>query len=283
MFSFLPQSLFTMHRGQRGKLSPRLWAPAVEHCMGPDGGYAVMAGSDFMCFGVGTATTSNVGTFADEGGAYRSYEDTGGSIAQIATEVGGVVNLATDATDNDEMSLQPGGTKSVLGKISDTAGADKLLIFETRFRISAVGDTKMNTFIGLMEETTAASNTIGDTGTIADKDYIGFYVAEGDGDELTFVYKKNGQTAQVPFTYGTAIAADTWYNVGFCYNPKAPPDKRIKLFIDNVEQTTYITATNIAAATFPDGEELNALWAIQSADGAIKTLGLDCWAFYQAG
>ena len=80
------------------------------------------------------------------------------------------------------------------------------------------------------------------------------------------------------------MAAGTYYNVGFVYDPAAPESERIKIYVDNVEQTDKVTAANIAAATFPDGEKL-AMYAaiIGSGNNDPQHFDLDLWAFYQAG
>lgn len=279
MFPISPTSLMVPHRGQSGGRgpSPRLWGAITGQAGSPDGNSNwFFAGDDFL--GFTGATTAYYGTTP-----YTGYIDTGNTIAQLATEVGGVVQLTTDGTDNDEVWLSPGGAASVLGVISDTAGADKKLIFESRFRVSSVADTSMRMFVGLSEEGLAAADTATDAGAMADKDFIGFSIAEGDGDALTFTYKKAGQTVQVPFTFGTALAASTWYKVGFIYDPTQPASKRIKIFVDNVEQSTYVTATQIATATFPDAEELNFLAGFKNGGANAKNMALDWWYFGQQG
>lgn len=274
----LPAALFTHHQGLSGGrgLSPRLWAHVLGQASSPDGfSNAYVAGDDFLSFG-GTVT-SNVGTYS---GGYKSYEDTGDSISQIATDVGGHIVLTTDATDNDEVWMQSGYSTGVLGKIASSSA--KKLVFEARVKVSKITNTG-NMFVGLAQEGLAAADTISDSGVIADKDYIGFAILEDDGDALKFVYKKEGQTAQTVLTYGTAIAADTYYKLGFVFDPDEVPSKRIKIFVDNVEQSTYVTQTNIAAATFPAGEELAFLAGVKNGSGAIHALTMDWWNFYQAG
>ena len=283
MNGLFASALFTIHQGQDGGrgLSPRLWKSVAQQSMSPDGlsqGY--MAGDDFRTVALTTAVSANVGRYAGEAGGYLSYEDTGGAIAQLATESGGVLNITTDGTDNDEMWLQPGMATSVLGMISDTAGSDKKLIFEARFRVSKVTNT-LNYFIGLSEEGLAAADTVTDAGALASKDLIGFWVTEADGDSLKFGYRKAGQALTTVGTFGTALAASTWYKVGFIYDPAET--KKIRFYVDNVEQTDYVTATNIAAATFPDGEELNFLAGVKNGTAAISYIDLDWWNFFQAG
>jgi hypothetical protein len=261
-------------------LSPRLWARVNGQGMAPDGyanGFAVV--DDFTCFG-GTVT-SNVGTYASEAGMYKSYEDTGDAISQIKL-TGGAITLTTDTTDNDEVWLQSGYGTGTLGTISDTAGADKLTIFEARFKVSKVTDT-YNVFVGLSEEGLAAADTVSDAGAIASKDLIGFAVDEADGDALDFIYRKAGQALQTKITGVQVLAADTFYKCGFVYDPFAPASERIQVYIDNDVESTCVTATDIATATFPDAEQLAFLAGVKNGSGAISAVTLDWWAFYQAG
>ena len=272
-----PSNLYTNHKGQRGsKLSPRLWSRALDVGVTPDGsGPGFMFYDDFLNFGAIAAATN-------ASGGYAGYIDTGNTIKALATASGGVVQFLTDGTDNDECWLTTGGNSGVLGAISDTAGSDKLTIFEARVRFGQIGNT-YNAFVGCSEEGLAAADTVTDAGAMADKDFIGFAVLEADGDALKFVYRKAGGAMQTVFTYGTALAASTWYNLGFVYDPVAPASQKIKVFINNEEQNTYVTAANIAAATFPDGEELALLAGIKNGGAAASSLDVDLWAFYQAG
>ena len=131
-----------------------------------------------------------------------------------------------------------------------------MTVFEVRFKVGQVTDS-YNAFLGLSEEGLAAANTISDAGALADRDLLGFAILEADGDSVDFVYNKasaGGVTTKIDGL--KTLAADTFVNLGFCYDPAAPADRRIAVFVDNVEQSTYVTATNIAAATFPDAEEL---------------------------
>lgn len=283
MLSPFAANLLTTHLGQLGGrgLSPRLWSRVGGQALSGDGASNWhFSGDDFNSFGLTTAVAANVGRYAGQAGAYLSYEDTGNSIAQLASEVGGVMRVATDATDNDESWIQPGGAASVLGKVSTTAGADKCMIFEQRVRFGQVSNT-FNFLGGLSEEGLAAADTVTDAGALADKDFIGFWITEADGDALKFGYRKAGGALQTVLS--SAIAVSTWYKLGFVYDPSAPPAKRIKVFIDNVEQSTYVTSTNLAAATFPDGEELNWLFGIKNGEAAIKNADCDWWHFGQEG
>jgi hypothetical protein len=287
---FVPQ-LYTTHKSLTGQgtnrgLSPNIWSRLMGGNLSQDSlltGY--FAGDDFLTFGDTYAVASNLGRYASGGGCYRTYEDTGDSVAMVVDEVGGVVELLTDTTDNDEVWMQPGNLTTVLGKISDTAGADKMMLFEARIKASHVTNT-LNWFVGMSEEGLAAADTVSDAGALADKDFIGFWVLEADGDALKFGYNKAGAGGVTTLaTYGTALSADTYIKVGFAYDPSPhiKPAKRISFYVDNVEQTTYATDTLIAAATFPDAEELNMLVGVKNGSAAAKSVSLDWWAFYQQG
>lgn len=278
-----PGSMLLAHTGQAGRLmNPLLWRHAQGQMLAPDGtlrGRVII--EDFTTFG--GLVASNVGQYSGEAGHYTSYEDTGGSIKQLATEPTGVIRLLTDNTDNDENWLCSGGATSILGMISDTAGSDKLTGFSARVRPNFVADNEMAWFVGLTEEGLAAADTKADnTGVLADKDFIGFDVVQANGDALNVVYRKSGGAQQTVISGVQALTAATWYNVGLLYDPKAPTTQRIKFFVDNVVQSTYVTGANIAAATFPDGEELNFLIGMKNGSGAIASLDCDGWGFFQA-
>lgn len=258
--------------------SPKLWINANGRGVSADGyGTGRHWGDDFGGFGIGTAVAANVGYYSSEGGTYKSYEDTGGSVAGVATN-GGVVRLSVDADDDQECWLQYGSSGGTLCALSETAGSNKMTIFEARWKVSTVVGSL---FVGLTEEAFAANSAISDAGAISDKDVIGFFVTEGAATSLTFMYKKAGQTAQTVLTWGTAIAADTWYKTGFIYNPNAPASQRITAYINNTEQTTYVTATAMAAATFPDAQSLTFSGGTKNVTD-IKTMDFDWWHLWQA-
>jgi hypothetical protein len=243
----------------------------------------VLAGDDFMSFhGLLTSTAG------DYEGGYKSYQDSGNTISQVADKKGGVLKLYLDATDNDEAWLQSCGSSGVLGAISDTAGDDHLTVFECRFQISSVADDVAATFLGLAEEGCAAADTkVDNTGVLADKDYIGFNTVHtnsgtaGTNAAMNFVYRKSGQTAQTKIATLQTLVANTWYKMGFVYDPLEPTSRRITVYVDNVEQSTYVTGTNIATATFPDAEEMAFLAGLKAGSAAASSLLIDWWAFGQ--
>jgi len=286
-----PSNLMAAHVGQRGsKLSPRLWARVIESQLTSDGGApGVFLFDDFDSFPVITLTTA-AGQLQPPNG-YHAFIEADATVGRIGprADAPSAIELltSTDAADGADhvTCLGTGGNAGVLGVIDDSA--PKLLICEFRIRLNSITDADGSVFVGLGEEGLCATMTPLAAATpqaVSDDDIIGFFIGEADNDSLDFVYRKNGQAIQTVLTYGTALVADTWYNLGFVFDPTAPASQRIAVFVDNVEQTTYVTATQIAAATFPDAEELAMYAAVQgSADNLPQKFDMDLWAFYQAG
>jgi hypothetical protein len=289
MNSLLANALLTIHQGKSGGrgMSPRLWARASGQMLSPDGASnAIFAADDFTNFGgfspaISGTTTLPSATVPGVNG-YGLYLDTATSacsIANVPAEVGGVIRLATGATDNHEAWLAGQGNTGTLGVISDTPANAKLMIFEARVRFTQVSNDGGAIFVGLAEPGTAANSAkVDDTGVMSDKDFIGFNTIQADGDLLSINYKKAGQTQQAVGS-GTAIVAAKYYKLGFVYDPL--DSKKIKFFIDNVELADGVSAANIAAATFPDGERLTFLAGIKNGAAAATSLDIDWWAFYQ--
>lgn len=215
---------------------------------------------------------------------YASYIDSGGTITQQAgtstSDIGetGVVKFLTDATDEDEHSLQFGGGSGSAFAID----ADDIytLAFEVRFRTNTVTNDDIAFFMGLAEENLTATGSMDTSGVMADKDHIGFQLKNDDGNGLDFVYKKAGQTVQIIITGDANVTVDTWHKVGFLVSKDHPSSERIRIYYDNVLQTTFVTQTNLDAATFPDDEKMSPFAIMQAAGGASSTdyLLLDWWA-----
>lgn len=260
--------------------SPRIWAdcPILEIKAGAkDGRYFF---DDF----INTPVLSTTATT----GLYACYADTGGTILQSATDVNGALVMTLDGTAADAATITTGGNSGGFLVISDTASAAKKLWFEARVKVSSITDAACGGFfIGLTEEAcgdaTADVLAAGAAG-MADKDHIGFLRPADDGDGLDIVYTKAGQTDTTVLANAATLVADTYIKVGLVYDPDAPAAKRIKFFLDGVEQTSYVAASAFDG-TFPDGEELCLTMGFK--DDASGTASLkatiDWWAACQLG
>lgn len=204
---------------------------------------------------------------------YSSYIDTGVTIKQLAA-YGGVAEIAGNDADNDQGYLVMGGDSGAPFVINDSYQSS--LWFEARIKKASIADNACALLVGLIEPGVAAAATlVNDTGAIADKDFIGFHVDQADGEICDFTYRKSGQTAQVLLAQAATLVADTWVKVGFKYDWRAPTDRRISIFVDGVEKTTYGTAANVAAATFPDGELLTFIWGAKVGTAAESKAQID--------
>jgi hypothetical protein len=200
--------------------------------------------------------------------------DTGGTVTQTTTEAGGVITFATDNTDNDSIEMMECGG---VGCVHVTSAGTLAVAFDCRVKFPLITNTQ-NHFYGLTATGSVADNGMfSDAGATADRGCIGFTVLEADGDALEFTWKKAGQTAQI--TSGLkAIAADTWYQLGFIFDPAEPnPARRLKIFIDNAV-VAYVSATQIAAATFPSAVLLGAGIGLKNQTTAISSGVIDCMA-----
>jgi hypothetical protein len=215
---------------------------------------------------------------------YMSYIDTSDTIVALSTtKMIGVLRLSVAATDNNAPVVTLAGDAGVCAVISDTAGDDMPLWFESRWRKNSILDNECAMFLGLCEEARAVNNglLVDDTGVLADIDHIGFNVAQDNGEELNFAFTKSGQTDVEVMAALDTLVVDTWYKSGFHYNPLADTAQRIKIFQNSVTQTSYVTGTQIAAATFPDAEELTMAAGAKAGAATAVALDLDWWRFAQ--
>lgn len=257
--------------------SPRLWGrlPVQKWFFGEDSGFFFY--DDFL-------VTHGTGNSADSGTTrqYQSYIDTGVTMEGIATIAGGVMRCTQDGTDNDEGSIATngGGSTGAANMCVFDTDTPNIIAFECRVKKSSVADNQHAFFIGLAEENLANADTlIDDTGEIASKDMIGFRVLQDNGEEIDFVYRKAGQAVVELAANCATMAADTWIRLGFLFNPFDHPDsKKIKIFINGTEYTTYGTNSILDDATFPDDQELGLLWANKIGTAAASTMDLDWWA-----
>lgn len=227
-------------------------------------------------------------------GPYQQYIDTGNTIRLVATSAtayGGQLALITDATDNDGPVIQYCGAVAAGGHgpffIGNTAGAAFKLWFEARVKISSIADDIIASFVGLAATGRAADNGVLDdnAGDLVDSvSFIGFHNKHtnsgtaGTNALCNFSYQDGAQTAPtVALAAAHTYVADAFVNLGFQYDPEAPAAKRIKIFVNNVEQGTYVTNTQIDAATFPENDALAFVYATKNGTAGASTGTIDWW------
>lgn len=194
----------------------------------------------------GGVVASTVGDY----GAWKSAEDTTAGISQAMVDDRPVVSFSTSATDNKEVWLASNNNQAALGKIDPDDATIKVLALEARLRVRQI--VTQDLFCGLTATGVAALDFMSDADAMADKSVLGFRVLTADADGLDFVWKKEGQTEVVLIDVLQQLVADVWYKVGFLYDIGAPNGKKLKIFLDGQEQSTYGTYAQLTAATWPD-------------------------------
>lgn len=227
----------------------------------------------FDDFDLNPDTTSSAGgVVLGSFGRWAFYVYTGATFSTpTGGAQGGVIALASDG-DNEGAALH-----STAGAVQLASGGNPVW-FETRVAFSTVANTKNDCFVGLVEgfAPAAAKPITATDDTLADQNLIGFHRIGGDGDQIDFVYKADGQTVQYAITdmvsssnsVAGALAADTYIKLGFYFNPDAIATERIKVYINGLASTTFITGTQMDAATFPDDVYLSPALAMFNQTGS---------------
>lgn len=218
------------------------------------------------------------------GGKYYGFIENSSTIGNLTTEVNGVIQIASGTTaDNSSgfgMAQQAGQMKLGVGSPGAVTALGGRVAFEARVRFPNITDGDGSVFIGLTEEARQVDNGLfSDAHAVAGIDLLGFWVVDSNNDLINFGYNVASGTAQSVGT--TAIAAaTTWLKLGFIYDFSDAASQRISWFVDGAKQGTYITAANIAASTFPGGEEMGFSADAKTDASAAMKLDVDwvCWA-----
>ena len=267
----------TEHAAGDRRQSPSIWADCPQAEMLIDPGVGILFFDDFLSsYDLATNQTT-----VTKLGPYEAYTGNGTNllVSGGVTGIGGTLVIASGDTADINAVFTLGGGAPFM--ISTTDGDDCDLWFECRFKISSITTAdQAQVFIGLTEEDRAAANGIwadagGDLGFTTTIDLLGFARSDNDGASVSLAYQKASQTPQD--NNQAAIVADTFLKLGFKYKPKGDASKRIRTFKNAVEQTTYVTSTNLAAATFPNGEELTLCLAVQNDSTTTNSVTLDWW------
>lgn len=239
--------------------SPALWGDLGLHASNALQGKCLF---DYDDFNRPTAVdnTNNAGPVGGED--VLSYCDNGVSIRGVDIASGGLIEaqgelqVAGNDADNDEGHIIFGTAKNYwIDNASNNVGE---LFFECRLKTASIANNGVSLFAGLTSETPAADGMTDDDGILAtDSDWIGFRTLAADGDALQFVFQAAGQTLNTVISALHTLVADDYVKLGFHYRPQAAdPTKRIAVFLNGAEQSTYVSDTDIDAATFPEAVAL---------------------------
>lgn len=229
-------------------------------------------------------------------GRYHGMTDAtaGTTILPIAGQ-GGVIELAS-TTDNEVAGLQFGYTTErplmlTTGIEDDTWPYHHLsrIRCETRFSLNATAITdEQSIFIGLAG-VMALTDMDTDTGELVDsKNFFGFRTLNAAPQTLQFVYQAAADTTvQTLIADVGTLALDTWYTVGFDYNPASSnKSERGTFFFNGTHSNTYLTKAQSVAATFPLSDDstqvdLAPTWMRGSGDGTTSGLRLSGWRVWE--
>lgn len=204
---------------------------------------------DFVAFAPTAAAATGCGR-------YQAWGSTGLTFSPAGI-LGGGVTFGSDG-DNEGAGI---GTWGNPFKIY--SGGPQFW-FEASLATSTIADTKHGIFLGLLDSTAVLSATvpIAADGTLADKNLIGFWRLEGDGDKVDTYYKANGQTAVPVGADAVTLVADTFVKLGMRFK-----DDVLTFYADGTALADTITKTVIqaSAASLPDGTCMGLAFAVLNA------------------
>lgn len=203
---------------------------------------------------------------------------TNGTAALLATDDGGVLEMATSTTQNNEAYAAYGQTTGGIGEILNATPNE--FFFEARVRVASTV-LKSGIFVGLAKPGDIASGFLTASTAVpaSTVNYVGFNLQATTA--LQIAYAK----AAAPTYYNTAaqtVVINTWYKLGIHYfgNHKAGQNNNtIRFYINGVEigntagTSSGVTAT---ATNFPSSVYLTpTLMAINPADTTNVKLDVD--------
>ena len=236
--------------------SPLIWdnCPWLQFALGADNGlvYFNHFNGNYVLAANQSATDLGNGVAGFTGAS-------AGQVIQMPTdEPTGVVEMVS-TNDNETTGISVGGGLNTAGQYLFTSG--KKTWFEARVKFSNITDDKAGAFLGFAEEALLSEDgIIADAGSLADKDFVGFWRLEGDGDKLDTYHNTAGGGGTTELAAdAVTVVADTYIKLGGYFDGTT-----LTLYADGValDDTVAYNATN-----FPDGEEMAFYFVISNASG----------------
>jgi len=242
--------------------SPKIWAdcPVLSFLTEPSKGIHLF--DDFKNSVVDRVFTSQLGIIAGDINWY-AYEDGDITDVILTADDSGVLKLDNDGTDDDVTMITTGA--NLTGIINTPKkGERKRFWFEARVAKSTVTNNYLGMFVGLAIPGQAkAGYILGAAGVMMGVDYIGFWVEEGDGDDLCLVYNDSSAgTAQAVHDLVTMVAG-TYYRIGMRLDVDTDI---IKCYVNGIYMgTTY--DIDITSVNFPENVDMDVLIGQSSGSG----------------
>ena len=245
--------------------SPGLWGncPILEFQLKHNGFYFF---DDFM----------NMETYAAaDNKKYATYGDTGVTWTPQTGALTGVMEVAGNDADHDQIAITANSGAGAMVAISDTAGANKEMWFEARLKQASIGALDLAYFIGVAAAGSAANNglILDASQAMANTSFIGFH-ADGADANVDCVHAAGGASTVVHQAAAHTTVADTYVKLG--------------LYFDGTTMFWYVNgvkanATGVlpAASQFPDGTALTLAFSCKTAVLAAVLQQTDWWAIAQ--
>ena len=218
-------------------------------------------------------------------GPYITYQDTGVLIDKLAvptTADSGLVTGELEISVNDSANDQghiggPGGGEGGCVEISDTAGSQKEMWFEARFRSTDVTDGGLAFFLGLGDEAIIADQALTDADghpASSTDSYVGFHVDDANGDSVDTIHSTNAAHT-VAGAAADVLVVNTYTKYG--------------LYFDGTTVYWYINGVKVApiagvlpgATNFPDAIEMTMCLLTKTGNAAEAKCQLDWWRVAQ--
>lgn len=256
--------------GDNANPSPSIWADCPNTILN-DLGLGHFIHQDFRGCPTGTLAAALDVSMITFGGDLALSADTDTVLTQKAGEVGGYLDIETDADDNDAAAL----FTEPLGTITRNSG--KKLWFEARFEIGDItGDYGF--FVGLVEEAGASLDVVANNaGALIGESLVGARILTADPDGLDIVYKLDAGSEVVVLedaTNSTALAAadrasvadDTEIKFGMRFDGR----ETLRFYINGVQ-----VATQDVDSTFEQSKNFCAIIGMKTGTTAAESFAVD--------
>ncbi len=170
----------------------------------------------------------------------------------------GVLSIPTDVTNNNEHYISSIAENWLFA-------ANKPLWFEARVALTEANVDDANIIVGLSD--TVAADSLLDNGAGPMASYDGAVWFKVDGG-VVWQFESSNAGTQVTTASAGAFASNTWYRVGFIFDPLAGTTGEITPYLDGVAGTAQ-------AITLAGLEEMHILLGAKAGGGAAEVLRVD--------
>jgi hypothetical protein len=198
-------------------------------------------------------------------GRYAVVKDGAVSTPSMLDAAGGVVSIATDVNDNDEIYVSSIAENWLFA-------ASKPLWFEARVALTEANTDDANLIVGLSDA--VGANTLLDNGGGPPASYDGAVWYKVDGS-LLWRFETSNAGTQVTNANVGAFVNNTWYRVGMLFNPNDGTTGIITPYLNGVKGTAH----NITLAGL---EEMHLVLGAKAGGANAETLRVDYAKVVQA-